>query len=286
MTKKEVRGIQTALWAVLILVQMSILSCLEVHAETVRKEVTYRAIEEKAELPQEITVSVMAEADEEDVSCQAVEWMEEASYWQEDFSFPLTFYEYGADGYRLGDQVIKAEDLSVFAGQYGEEILSDMGLSTEEYEVTDLSWSGELYRNEEGVLCRDAQGHGRRLLRDYRVVYEGIVDPERWKELQGGGRRKAAELRRETKIPAQEETKMQETEPETENTVAMPESSIAESAEPRPVAAGSKIQEFLEKITKIFLVAVGIGAVFFFGGLLLLAGLRIGRKLREHFGKQ
>lgn len=286
MTKKEVRGIQTALWAVLILVQMSVLSCLEVHAETVRKEVTYRAIEEKAELPQEITVSVMAEADEEDVSCQAVEWVEETAYWQDDFSFPLTFYEYGADGYQLGDQVIKTENLSALAGQHGEEILRDMGLSTEEYEVTDLSWSGEPYRNEEGVLCRDAQGHGRRLLRDYRVVYEGTVDPERWKELQGGGNRKAVELKRETKISVSEETKMQETEPETENTVAVPESSIAENEEPQPMSAGSKIQEFLEKITRIFLVAVGIGAIFFFGGLLLLAGLRIGRKLRERFGKQ
>ncbi len=286
MTKKEVRGIQTALWAVLILVQMSVLSCLEVHAETVRKEVTYRAIEEKAELPQEITVSVMAEADEEDVSCQAVEWVEETSYWQDDFSFPLTFYEYGADGYQLGDQVIKTEDLSALAGQHGEEILRDMGLSTEEYEVTDLSWSGEPYRNEEGVLCRDAQGHGRRLLRDYRVVYEGIVDPERWKELQSGGNRKAAELKRETKISVSEETKMQETESEAENTVAVPESSIAENEEPQPMSAGSKIQEFLEKITRIFLVAVGIGAIFFFGGLLLLAVLRIGRRLRERFGKQ
>lgn len=282
MTKKYVRAIQTALWAGLILVQMSVISCLEVHAETVRKEVTYRAIEEKADLPQEITVSVMAEADEEDVSCQAVECVEEASYWQEDFSFPLTFYEYGADGYQLGDQVLKAEKLSVLAEQYGEEILRNMGLSAEEYEVTDLSWSGEPYRNEEGVLCRNAQGHGRRLLRDYRVVYEGIVDPKRWKELQDSSTRKAAELKRETEISAPEENKMQEIEAETENTVIVPEESQAEQAsEP----TRSKIREFLEKITRIFLVAVGIGAILFFGGLLVLALLQIRRKLRERSGK-
>lgn len=282
MTKKYVKAIQTALWAGLILVQMSVISCLEVHAETVRKEVTYRAIEEKADLPQEITVSVMAEADEEDVNCQAVEWVEEASYWKEDFSFPLTFYEYGADGYQLGDQVLKAEDLSVLAEQYGEEILRDMGLSTEEYEVTDLTWSGEPYRNEEGVLCRNAQGHGRRLLRDYRVVYEGLVDPERWKELQGSSVRKAAELKRETEISAPEENQMQETEAETENTVTVPEKSQAEQASE---STRSKIREFLEKITKIFLVAVGIGAILFFGGLLVLALLQIRRKLRERSGK-
>ena len=28
---------------------------------------------------------------------------------------------------------------------------------------------------------------GNRLLRDYQVVYEGVVEPERWKELKRGG---------------------------------------------------------------------------------------------------
>ena len=41
------------------------------------------------------------------------------------------------------------------------------------------------------------------------------------------------------------------------------------------------LQEFLEKVTRILLIAVGIGAIFFFGGLLVLALLWIYRKLRE-----
>ena len=40
-------------------------------------------------------------------------------------------------------------------------------------------------------------------------------------------------------------------------------------------------QEYLEKVTRIFLVAVGIGVVFFVGGLFVLALLWIGRKLRK-----
>ena len=43
----------------------------------------------------------------------------------------------------------------------------------------------------------------------------------------------------------------------------------------------SAMQEFLEKVTRILLIAVGIGAIFFFGGLLVLALLWIYRKLRE-----
>ena len=96
MTEDAVKGIQTALWAALVLVQMGVVGCLEVRAETVRREVTYEAVEDEAALPEEIMVSVLAGHDGEMVPCQAVGWVEEAAYWQDDFSFPITFYEYGA----------------------------------------------------------------------------------------------------------------------------------------------------------------------------------------------
>lgn len=282
MTKEKAKKIQRVLWTALILLQMAMVNCLKVHAETVRKEVTYQAVEEEGELPQEITVSVLAKEDEEDVTCQAVEWLEEASYWQDDFSFPMTFYEYGADTYQLGDRVLKADELSVLAAQYGEEILTFMGLSPEEYEVTDLLWNGDAYQNEEGVICRDARGVGRRLLRDYRVVYEGSVDPERWKEL-----RRDSTWKAETEMAspveeesAPEETKTEETQKQIETTVTIQKESETET---QPERIRSKVQKFFEKVTQIFLVAVGIGALFFFGGLFVLACMRIGRKLREYF---
>ena len=96
MTEDAVKGIQTALWAALVLVQMGVVGCLEVRAETVHREVTYEAVEDEAALPEEIMVSVLAGHDGEMVPCQAVGWVEEAAYWQDDFSFPITFYEYGA----------------------------------------------------------------------------------------------------------------------------------------------------------------------------------------------
>ena len=36
-------------------------------------------------------------------------------------------------------------------------------------------------------MCRDAMAYGNRLLRDWRVQYEGFVEPERWQELKRGG---------------------------------------------------------------------------------------------------
>lgn len=278
MTKENVKAIQTALWVGLVLVQMAVVGCLEVHAEMVRREVTYEAIEGEADLPSEIDVSVLAGNEEELVACRAVEQMEKNAYWQDDFSFPLTFYDYGAEEYRLGEQTLKAENLTDIVEEYGEELLESMDLPADEYEISGLSWSGEAYVNEEGVICRDAVGHGSRLLRDYRVVYEGYVDPQRWNEL------KRAVQGEETELLVQE-AEVPETEEETEaplrqETMVQIEEKEKE-AELESKRQKSRLQEFLEKVTKILLVAVSIGAIFFFGGLLVMALLQVWRKLWE-----
>lgn len=280
MTEDAVKEIQTALWAALVLVQMGVVGCLEVRAETVHREVTYEAVEDEAALPEETMVSVLAGHDGEMVPCQAVGWVEEAAYWQDDFSFPITFYEYGAGAYQLGEITVKKTDLeepeqlTELAEQYGTELLESMGLSAEEYEVKEIVWAGTPYEKEDGIVCRDAMAYGNRLLRDWRVQYEGFVEPERWQELKRGGA--DGELNEE----GQEETV-----PETIR--ALPETpekmSEAEREEPKeqPLHGKSRLQEYLEKVTRIFLVAVGIGVVFFLGGLFVLALLWIGRKLRE-----
>lgn len=273
MTKEQANVIQTALWAALVLVQMTVVGALEVRAETVRREVNYEAIEGEADFPEEITVSVLAGNDEELVTCQAVECVEEAVYWQDDFSFPLTFYEYGAEGYQLGERVLKTEELPVLAEVYEEELLRNMGLSMEEYQIRKLEWAGEPYENEDGILCRDAVGYGSRLLRNYRVAYEGDVAPERWKELKRGGQEEVEE----EQIP--EETWPEETEEAEQKTETAAERVTEIFHEPEQKK--TKWQEFLEKVTKILLVAVGLGAMLFFGGLFVLALVWIFRKLRE-----
>ena len=267
MTKEIARGIQTALWAALVLVQMTVVGALQVRAETVRREVTYEAVEGEAKLPDEITVSVLAGNDEELVRCRAVDQVEEDAYWRDDFSFPITFYEYGAGEYQLGEIMVKESELIDFseltelAQQYGTELLSSMGLSEEEYEVEEIGWAGMPYENEDGIVCRDAVARGSRLLRDYQVMYEGNVDPERWEELKRGGA--PGEL---------DEAQMQEESAD----AAQPE-----EVEKQPKQKKSRLQEFLERVTRILLIAVGIGVIFFFGGLLVLALLWIYRKLRE-----
>lgn len=281
MTKEKAKGIQTALWAALVLVQMSVVGALEVRAETVRREVTYEAVEGEAALPDEITVSVLAGNDEELVRCRAVEQVEEDAYWRDDFSFPITFYEYGAGEYQLGEIIVGGAELADFtqltklAQQYGTELLRSMGLSEEEYEVEEIVWAGTPYENEDSIVCRDAVARGNRLLRDYQVVYEGVVEPERWKELKRSGAPGELDEAQMQEEPAWEEAE------ETAGAKAETEAARPEEAEKQPEVKKSGLQEFLEKVTRILLIAVGIGAIFFFSGLLVLALLWIYRKLRE-----
>lgn len=214
--------------------------------------------------------------------CRAVDQVEEDAYWRDDFSFPITFYEYGAGEYQLGEIMVKESELIDFseltelAQQYGTELLSSMGLSEEEYEVEEIGWAGMPYENEDGIVCRDAVARGSRLLRDYQVMYEGNVDPERWEELKRGGaagenwtrlRCRKNLLRRKRRRQPGQRRKRTRHQPE--------------AVEKQPKQKKSRLQEFLERVTRILLIAVGIGAIFFFGGLLVLALLWIYRKLRE-----
>ncbi len=282
--QETIRTVQTALWVCLILLQMAVVNCLETRAEEIRRDVLYEAVEGEAEFPQEIEVTVLAGIEEEMVTCAAERVEEAASYWSDDFTFPLTIYDYGADEYRLGDaEIAGADALEQLAEDYGAELLESMELLPEEYEVISLHWVGEPYENGEGILCRDAEGQGRRLLRDYRVTYRGFVEPERWEQLRRRGYGDDNEEPESEMILETQEEEM----PESGSAPSEPETKPAESPQEKPEKRQkTKLQEFLEKVTQMLLVAVGIGAVFFFGGLLVLLLIQTGRRIGERRRKR
>lgn len=86
-----------------------------------------------------------------------------------------------ADEYELGDLVIPAgeDQLLEKTAEAGDRILEDLGLSKDDYRITSLVWNGEPFSDENGQICREALALGKRLLRDYEVLYEGEV---KWKE--------------------------------------------------------------------------------------------------------
>ncbi|MFR5631454.1 MAG: SpaA isopeptide-forming pilin-related protein [Monoglobales bacterium] len=145
------------------------------HEIPVKKEVLYEAVESKDVIPSKIKVTVTDEA-----TGQTMETIAELSdqrvgeqYWSEDFSFPVTFHEYGLDGYWLGEQVFKLNgDVPDFTG-YETELLQLIDVNQEDYTVEAASWNGESYRNADGILCRDVTVTGKKLVSDCTVTYEG-----------------------------------------------------------------------------------------------------------------
>ncbi|RGY96297.1 hypothetical protein [Clostridium sp. AM58-1XD] len=59
------------------------------------------------------------------------------------------------------------------------EILRRLGISDEDYEISSITWEGEVFKSSDGYLCRMVQAEGRKRVRDYQVIYEGtVVYPE------------------------------------------------------------------------------------------------------------
>ncbi len=274
----RVRTLETCLWAGLILVQMTVVVRLDAWAseeEIVRQEIVcqeereivrqvtqevfYEAVEGVEKLP--LTVEVVAEygGEEKAVVCSAVEvtTVGEAR-WQDGFALPVTLQPYDADWYQLGEQLVPAE-LAMSAAtpadaadvRYGELLLADAGLSPEEYRIDAIRWDGEVYLDASGVLCRNALASGQKLVRDYHVKYCGEV-------------RFAAPAAAET--PAETEAAVPETEAETAS--AAQETGMSAPSESE---AGIAPESWSERIVDTLLIVIGIGALFFFGGLLLLA---------------
>lgn len=95
--------------------------------------------------------------------------------WKEDFLAPVTFYSYGAEEYELGTIKISGEDILGSALEEQSILLSEMGLSPEDYRITSMEWEGESFMDETGQICRTAEARGARRLRDYEAVYRGQV---------------------------------------------------------------------------------------------------------------
>lgn len=145
------------------------------HEEAIREEVFYEVVEAKDVIPSRISVTVTDEVtgqkQEGTAEISGQEFGEER--WEDTFSFPLTFHEYGIDGYWLGEQIFRLEgEQPDFAG-YEKELLGLIDASEEDYRIETVVWDGDAYEDSDGILCRDAVVSGKKLVSDCTVVYEG-----------------------------------------------------------------------------------------------------------------
>lgn len=145
------------------------------HEVPVSEEVFYEAVEAKDVIPSRIKVTVTDEG-----TGQVMETIAEISdqtfgdeRWDDTFSFPVIFHEYGLDGYWIGSQVFKVSgDEPNFTG-YEAQLLSLIEARPEDYTVEAARWDGEAYADENGVLCRKATVTGRKKVSDCTITYEG-----------------------------------------------------------------------------------------------------------------
>lgn len=301
MERKFLRILPPVCWAVLILMQITVVSCLEVHAEEektgyelpVRREVTYEDVEYAADIPQEIEAEVRDGTQDTTAVCHLEEVQELESRWVDGFSFPLTFHMYDADVFELGDLEIRKNEEGLQIDGYEEAFLELAGLSPEDYRITKAHWSGSPYTDEDGELCRDAVATGQKRVHTYRAVYSGTA-------VFAG---KPADMDsedpviEETVLPAEETADMPaepvfeeritesvaepETEAKTGPAAEVPEVAVIaqEAAEPL-LTAPSAVRVLWERIVRTLSYAVSLGGILVLTALLILTGFYMVKKLR------
>lgn len=93
--------------------------------------------------------------------------------WVDDFWFPITFSVYDAKSYYLGKKVIPYDNEHPALEGCESELLEVIGKTPENYTIENFEWDGEPYRDEMGVMHRNAVGRGSRRIADCYAVYRG-----------------------------------------------------------------------------------------------------------------
>lgn len=98
--------------------------------------------------------------------------------WRADFQFPITFHQYDAGRYRLGNYTIEENTQIPALAGYEEELLKQIGVAPEEYQIDYFSWDGESYAENDQIIKRNATAYGRRQIYDCSAIYQGEIQSE------------------------------------------------------------------------------------------------------------
>ena len=139
------------------------------YAET---DITYQ-VEYIDNLPAEGTVTVRDEDTgiELQEKLPAIRTITGESYWDDNFSFPITIADYDAEAFLLGDILVPRGAALI---DYADELLEYLALPEEYYQVEEIVWAGEEY-DEGGMMFRDAVAYGKRKMTEVTVTYGGDI---------------------------------------------------------------------------------------------------------------
>lgn len=145
----------------------------EEKTEYSESRILYEGVEYIDRMPETAWVQVINEdlKLKQTVELPVVSQVEERSYWDYDFTFPIEVSGYQEDTYLLGDREIpNGAPLT----DYAEEFLKYLNLPEDYYQITSIVWTGEpVERN--GDMVRNAQARGKKLVKNIRAVYGGEV---------------------------------------------------------------------------------------------------------------
>ncbi|MDF2885746.1 MAG: hypothetical protein K0R23_131 [Lacrimispora sp.] len=135
--------------------------------------ILYEGVEYIDRMPEVAPVQVINEdlKIKQAVELPVVFQVEESSYWDYDFTFPIKVSGYQEDSYLLGNKEIPN---GVPLIDYAEEFLKYLNLPRDYYEITSIAWTGEP-EEQNGDMIRSAQARGRKLVKNIRGVYGGEV---------------------------------------------------------------------------------------------------------------
>lgn len=321
--ERRVHNIQLLLWTLLILIQMAVVHCLDGKAEeqpspvseisicieegqkpepvwtdeagnnyelvswqmvsarqpartrSVKETFYYEQMEGASVIPRELTVSVTDGEQTCNVVCQIQEQTVLQEEWQEGFVFPVVFHMYGAGFYQLGDHLITGNAESPELAGCEALLLEQIGVSPEDYRITYVQWTGDSYLDAQGELCREAAAFGQKRLRDYQVTYVGQA------EFPGKSIRQIEANYRLASLGSEIEN--DETAGDLAGISEVPVlSDPVESDEP-PL---SRDGVWWQKVIDTLLITVGIGALLFFGGLVILALLHLVKMVKSWYNER
>jgi hypothetical protein len=135
--------------------------------------IRYKGVEYIDALPEDAEVKVINEdlKQELKVRLPAVDYKEEGTYWDYNFTFPITVTGYDGDSYMLGQTEISNRSPLI---DYGDQFLDYLNLPPQYYKIARIEWDGDPVRKD-GEMIRKATAYGRKLVKDIRGTYGGDV---------------------------------------------------------------------------------------------------------------
>lgn len=105
--------------------------------------------------------------------------VDKRTQWESSY-IDIHFTGYDSGRYQWNGIMVEKNEQNPLKG-YHRKLLQSVGVTAKQmknYKVGQIFWTGEAYRNNKGILCRDARAAIRRKRNVYRVTYQGIYSQD------------------------------------------------------------------------------------------------------------